>query len=129
MTTSIRLGAGALAARCSSTTTAGTKPLGAAATSVPARYALRQANSNEVEIPCRRAVAAPGATGKALLDDPQLRLARPNGAARVHPLEPLNLPTVLSPIHKDSPHRFAAPQDGLHRGDLEGFAGSQMVKE
>ena len=56
VTTSIRLGAGARSAR-SSTTTAGTKPLGAAATSVPARYALRQANSNEVEIPCRRAVA------------------------------------------------------------------------
>jgi hypothetical protein len=44
-------------ARHSSTTTAGPKPLGAAATSVAARYALRQANSNELEIPCRRAVA------------------------------------------------------------------------
>jgi hypothetical protein len=41
----------------SSTTTAGTKPLGTAPTSVPARYALRQANSSELEIPWRRAVA------------------------------------------------------------------------
>jgi hypothetical protein len=56
--------------------------------------------------PRRRRRLAP--TGKALLDDPQLRLARPTTApAEFHYLEPLNLRTVLTPIHKDSPHRTA----------------------
>ena len=57
MTISIRLGAGAVDGAGSSNTTAGTNPAGTALTSVPARYALRQANSSELEIPWRRAVA------------------------------------------------------------------------
>jgi hypothetical protein len=56
--------------------------------------------------PRRRRRPAP--TGKALLDDPPLRLAPPTTAPpEFEHLEPLTLPTVLTPIHKDSPQRFA----------------------
>ena len=121
VTTSIRLGAGALAARCSSTTTAGTKPLGAAATSVPARYALRQANSNEVEIPCRRAVAdarrQPAKLSSTIRSFASLVQTAP---PEFHHLEPLNLPTVLTPIHKDSPQRFARYRIAFFNSLLDG---------
>ena len=79
--------------------------------------------------PRRRRGLAPA--GKALLDDPQLRLGRPPPAPpELHHLEPLNLRTVLTPIHKDSPHptacyRKAALTAGLPSSptirDLAGF--------
>ena len=55
LTISIRLQPALLAVSGCSTTSAGTNP--ATSPSRPSRYALRQANSSWLEIPCRRAVA------------------------------------------------------------------------
>ena len=71
--------------------------------------------------PRRRRGLAPA--GKALLDDPQLRLGRPPPAPpELHHLEPLNLRTVLTPIHKDSPHRTACYRKAAFTAGLRKIA-------
>jgi hypothetical protein len=67
--------------------------------------------------PRRRRGLAP--TGKALLDDPQLRIGRPTTAPpEFDHLEPLNLRIVLMPIHKDTPHRAARYRKAAVTGGL-----------
>jgi hypothetical protein len=82
------------------------------------RHALReQQRARDPVPPRRRRGLAP--TGKALLDDPQLRLGRPTTApAELDHLEPLPLRTVLVPIHQDTPHRPARYRKAALAGGL-----------
>jgi uncharacterized protein (DUF4415 family) len=76
-----------------------------------------QQRARDPVAPRRRRGLAP--TGKALLDDLQLRLGRPTTApAEFDHLEPLNLRTVLMPIHKDTPHRPARYRKTAFTGGL-----------
>ena len=128
MTISIRLGAGAVDGAGSSTTTAGTNPAGTDPTSVPARYALRQANSSELDIPWRRAVAEAWRQ-PAKLSSTLLRLRRPTTSpAEFDHLELLNLRTISMPIHKDSAHRPVRYRKAAFTGGLQHTGNCTIIK-
>jgi hypothetical protein len=79
---------------CSGTITAGTNP--AMSPSRPSRYALRQANSSWLEIPCRRAVADASRGAEKLC-------GRPSTAATcVNNFKPTDMASVSKVIHTDN---------------------------
>jgi hypothetical protein len=84
---------------CSGTITAGTNP--AMSPSRPSRYALRQANSSWLEIPCRRAVADASRGAEKLSST--LFCGRPSTAAtRVNNFKPTDMASVSKVIHTNN---------------------------